>query len=132
MFESKSLSNRLCVFRISETTVFDWFVNAAIRDGNSARFIHVPVLNGLPDDVKVHSVRHEPRDRCFAFLLESEMFPETLPGDMIPDLQGLFRLEYRKVDLEPVKPTCDDNPVVQLAIDDLNGEGDALMEFFRS
>jgi hypothetical protein len=104
MFESKPLSNRLRLLRISETTVFDWFVNAAIRKGKPpGRYIHVPVLENLPDDVKVHSVRHEPRERCFAFLLESETFPETLPGDMIPDLNGWFGASYNIVDLEPQK-----------------------------
>jgi hypothetical protein len=151
MFESQPLSNRLRIFRVSETTVLDWFVNAAIRDGKSARFIYVPVFNGLPDDVKVHSVRHEPRDRRFAFLLESETFPETFPGEIIPDLQGLFGLTYRSIDLEPEKRKCVceggtlacDDPRVSGMLPELDpdgkipelcssSEGDALMEFFRS
>jgi hypothetical protein len=151
MFESQPPSSRLRFFYLAEQMVFDWFVNAAVRKGEPDRFIRVPFIDGFPDDVEVHSVRHEPRNRAYAFLLESETFSEVPYGEMIPELDWALKVMYKIVDLEPEKHKCVceggtlacDDPRVSGMLPELDpdgkipepcssSEGDALMEFFRS
>jgi len=79
---------------IDEREVFDWFVNASKSWSSGCRAIDLPMLaDTLPKDFLVIEVRHEPRQKAFLFLVESETFSPVEPGSMIPDISTAMRYE---------------------------------------
>lgn len=52
----------------------------------------------LPDDVRIISVRDAAQSETAEFKLVSERFGDVMPGDLIPEVQAV----YKAVDGEPV------------------------------
>lgn len=95
---------RLAIVRIPQSTVLDWFQVALDSD---TRFIHIPVIAGLPDKCKVCSVHYDFMSRSFAFTVQHESFDEVQDGHEIPVVypEG-FSNQYRCVEVKTPEPEC--------------------------
>lgn len=99
---------------VPERDVLDWFCNAADHWQNRA-VLSLPMITGLPGDVRVESVHHEPMAKCFWFVIWSASFDEFPMGELIPDWNGAAKMQYEKLRADNL-PTKD---IILSALDTL-------------
>lgn len=86
---SRKPTRRLKRFMVGENEVIDMLVRGGVAEwhhGALQSFIYVIDKRPFPEDARLLSVHHDYRDKCFAFTLEHESFPEVPDGAMIPSV----------------------------------------------
>ena len=82
-----------------------WFNEGFVLDITAAMtqgwpdYFGVPTIKGLPKDVQVVSVHHNPMNRTFEFTIASSKFTPVQPGDLIPMWDGSMGLQFESVDI---------------------------------
>lgn len=87
---------RQCVLWISDREVMGWVKLVGRPD---PMYVTRPVLTDLPDDAKLHSVRHDWERCAFGFVLESASFDPVPDGDVLPRYGGQFGVVFEAVRL---------------------------------
>lgn len=99
------LERRIKVVCIDASNVLEWFISGL----RPPVYVRLPVIEGVPNDAKVLSVREDIYGRYFRFLISHPSFDEVADGDMIPDLTGP---SVRYESLEIRGPKQDSGPFI--------------------
>lgn len=84
--------------RISCGDVLDWFTMAT---KGLPGCIHVPLIEGLPEDARVYDVQNDFYSNSFLFLIGSDSFDEVPEGERVPYFEGSFPRKYIAVNVQP-------------------------------
>ena len=85
---------RQCVLWVGSRGLLDMIRMAATP---TPEYVTRPVLTGLPDNVRVHSVRHDWERGQIGFVLEHPDFVPVPEGETIPRFGGPFGIAYEAV-----------------------------------
>ena len=87
---------RLKIVSIPENHVIDSFIGAT---RGFPSHVVLPLITGLPTDVRVHRVTYDFYRKCFAFMVSHPSFEEVPESQLIPDFVGPLNLQWQWLEL---------------------------------